>query len=188
MLTDIFSNDFNDVFEYYLKKDSYIENENEKNETNQPMIQTKQLTLDLSILNNTNAINFPHSLDQPQTNTEVSSTQESKVHKYKLKKDKDHVKKNKNKRIPQFSLLAPERKQTLLSLLEKSYQTQMERYIFCSYPNCIQTFSKKYDMKRHVLSIHLKQQNYKCNFPDCGKKYSELWRLKRHQTLNDHFN
>ncbi|XP_061988525.1 transcription factor IIIA isoform X2 [Rosa rugosa] len=47
----------------------------------------------------------------------------------------------------------------------------MER-IKCDYEGCLQTFTKKSNLRQHVKAVHLENKPFVCCFPGCGKRFA----------------
>jgi len=52
----------------------------------------------------------------------------------------------------------------------------------CYYSNCCKEFPTKYNLKRHIETVHLKCKQYQCNF--CLKFFANLQNLREHLNLH----
>ena len=50
----------------------------------------------------------------------------------------------------------------------------------CVYPDCDKTFTRRSDLKRHILNVHERLKPYICKFQNCQKSFFQITDLKAH--------
>lgn len=62
------------------------------------------------------------------------------------------------------------------TLVEKNHQMVNS----CVYPDCDKTFTRRSDLKRHILNVHERIKPFICKFKNCQKSFFQITDLKAH--------